>query len=245
MLWIFDESVHHRGASPLLFDAVISLVRQWVLRSGYWKRDQQAMAVDGALALSEQLRRDAHALHRRAWRLNLIWMVGAFVVMLISGLQMLWSPFVFAILCNATFTYLKDRKGLRADASASDYIALLRVGSRDWTHDSRPYRHQIEGRRDGLIAWCQFKPSEIAWNAVFYSGGKFLVVLLLVAGVLMLMRPLRPGTSYDWMAFGEFLAGLIVLLVFWRFVRKINERAAQAIQQEIDALDEPSKPQSV
>ncbi len=37
LLWIFDESRDESGALPLLHDAVISLLRQWLLRSGIWK----------------------------------------------------------------------------------------------------------------------------------------------------------------------------------------------------------------
>jgi len=37
LLWIFDESIDASGAAPLLYDAVISLLRQWIMRSGMWK----------------------------------------------------------------------------------------------------------------------------------------------------------------------------------------------------------------
>jgi hypothetical protein len=37
LLWIFDESLHSSGASLLFYDAAISLLRQWVMRSGMWK----------------------------------------------------------------------------------------------------------------------------------------------------------------------------------------------------------------
>lgn len=37
LLWIFDESREASGATPLLYDAAISLLRQWFLRSGLWK----------------------------------------------------------------------------------------------------------------------------------------------------------------------------------------------------------------
>jgi len=36
-LWIFDESSNASGATPLLYDAAISLLRQWLMRSGMWK----------------------------------------------------------------------------------------------------------------------------------------------------------------------------------------------------------------
>jgi uncharacterized membrane protein len=37
LLWIFDESRDASGAAPLLYDAAISLLRQWLVRSGMWK----------------------------------------------------------------------------------------------------------------------------------------------------------------------------------------------------------------
>ena len=37
LLWIFDESSDASGASTLLYDAAISLLRQWLIRSGAWK----------------------------------------------------------------------------------------------------------------------------------------------------------------------------------------------------------------
>jgi hypothetical protein len=37
LLWIFDESSDASGAVPLLYDAAISLLRQWLIRSGMWK----------------------------------------------------------------------------------------------------------------------------------------------------------------------------------------------------------------
>jgi hypothetical protein len=37
MLWIFDEAASAWGAASLFSDAVVSLVRQWLLRSGLWR----------------------------------------------------------------------------------------------------------------------------------------------------------------------------------------------------------------
>jgi uncharacterized membrane protein len=37
LLWIFDESTADASAAPLLCDALISLLRQWLFRSGIWK----------------------------------------------------------------------------------------------------------------------------------------------------------------------------------------------------------------
>ena len=37
LLWIFDESFDASGGAPLLYDAAISLLRQWLMRSGMWE----------------------------------------------------------------------------------------------------------------------------------------------------------------------------------------------------------------
>jgi hypothetical protein len=48
MLWIFDQAAESQGALTLLRDGLASLVRQWLLRSGWWK-----IAAALALALLE------------------------------------------------------------------------------------------------------------------------------------------------------------------------------------------------
>lgn len=37
MFWIFEEAANSWGASSLFCDAILSLLRQWLLRSGLWK----------------------------------------------------------------------------------------------------------------------------------------------------------------------------------------------------------------
>ena len=37
LMSVFDEACHAEGAAMLLLDAMISLARQWILRTGSWK----------------------------------------------------------------------------------------------------------------------------------------------------------------------------------------------------------------
>jgi hypothetical protein len=37
MLWIFDQAAASQRVNTLLFDGLVSLARQWLLRSGWWK----------------------------------------------------------------------------------------------------------------------------------------------------------------------------------------------------------------
>ena len=227
MLWIFDESVASRGAASLLLDALVSLVRQWVLRSGYWRHAQPPIAIDGATALTDQLRRNAETLHRRAWRLNLLWMIGAFAVLLLSRVQMFWGPFVIVIFINAIGMYVQGR-----------------VGRRRIDDPQKLYRQRIEGRREGLLRWCGSKTWTTPMKAGRYLGGNNLRVMLVITGVDLFLHPKRAGSGYDWVALLEFLLGLIVVSVSWRFVKKVSQHAARAIQDELEAM-ESSTPQSV
>jgi hypothetical protein len=68
--------------------------------------------------------------------------------------------------------------------------------------------------------------------------------MLVITGLDLLLHPKRAGSSYDWVALLEFLLGLLVVLVSWRFVKKASQHAARAIQDELEAM-EPSTPQSV
>ena len=49
LLWIFDESTNGSSTAPLFYDAGISLLRQWLMRSGMWKWVLGAIA--GALPI--------------------------------------------------------------------------------------------------------------------------------------------------------------------------------------------------
>jgi hypothetical protein len=57
MLWIYDETALTGSVAPLFVDGIVSLARQWFLRSGYWKIMAALagalfqMTIGGALAL--------------------------------------------------------------------------------------------------------------------------------------------------------------------------------------------------
>jgi hypothetical protein len=37
LLWIFDEARGTSGPAALFYDAAVSVLRQWIVRSGMWK----------------------------------------------------------------------------------------------------------------------------------------------------------------------------------------------------------------
>jgi hypothetical protein len=236
MLWIFDESVASRGAASLLIDAVVSLVRQWVLRSGYRRHAQPSLAMDGATALTEELRRNAETLHRRAWRLNLLWLVCGFAIYLIIPLSSHWNPIVLMVFITIYITYSKNRRGIRPPEPG---LPSLRPSP-----DARTmYRRQLEGKRDGLGSWN----GSFTMKNINLFGGGVLVLLVVMHVALLAKLHYRPYLSIDRVRLWESSTGLVILAAYWLFMKRCNERAARAIQQEIDALEmgDSATPQSV
>jgi hypothetical protein len=224
MLWIFDESVASRGAVSLMFDALVSLLRQWVLRSDDWWHAQSLIAVDGETTL-EQLRRNAQTLHRKAWRLNLNWMVTALAVFLGIPLSSHWNPLLLLAFLMTCFNYSKYRQGRLHLESRTPSVY-------SWPDARTMCRKKLEGKRDGLRSW---------------SGG--VLALLVVLDVLLLdTLYFRSDLNIDRGRLWDSSIAVVILSVYWLFMKRCNERAAKAIQHEIDAidvLDEPSTPQSV
>jgi hypothetical protein len=234
MLWIFDESTKTRGALSLLIDATVSLIRQWVLRAGYWRHAQPPIAMDGAIALTEQLRRNAETLHRKAWRLNLVWMVCALVIFLALPLSSHWNPIATMMFVTSFMTYLNKRRGIRPpDRGLLDF--------RRWPDAQTMYRKQLEGKRDGLRSWS----GSLTMKNINFFGGGVLVLLIVLNAALIAKLHFRPYLNIDRGRLWQSSVGVVILAVYWLFMKRCNERAAKAIQQEIDAMDDSSKPQPV
>jgi len=232
MLWIFDESVESRGTASLLLDALVSLVRQWVLRSVYWRHSRPTLAVDGSLALAETLHQNSRKLFRRAWGLNIIWLAEALVVLLMWPISIFLKFQFVGLAANATALF-PGRKPVRGRPLRMNYISLFY-----YKNSQEFYRSQIEARRDGLRAWVG--------KAGGIGGAGGIVGLFFVLLVFWLLRPAirtymgLPNSSLDWDHSRYFVYNITVWALSFRLMAKVNERAAQVIQQEIDAMGESS-----
>jgi hypothetical protein len=226
MLWIFDESVASRGAASLLLDALVSLVRQWVLRTGYWRHAQPTIAMDGATALTDQLRRNAESLHRSAWRLNLLWLVCGFAIYLMIPLSSHWNPIVLMVFITVCFKYSNNRWGRRDPEQGT-------LSIRSWPDGRSMYRKQLEGKLDGLRSWN----GSLKMENINLFGGGVLVLLIVLHVVLIAKLHNRPYLNIDHVRLWGSSSGLVILAVYWLFMKKCNERAVRAIEQEINAMD--------
>jgi hypothetical protein len=119
MRWIFDEAAAAEGAASLLWDGVISLARQWVLRSGSWKFGAAVAAAivqvivlgTGMLALGYS--RSAYLPQTRIGMLGLLqltaWLVAGILLTIL--LTVLW--FRKVSLCSNSGTSRSATRALR------------------------------------------------------------------------------------------------------------------------------------
>jgi hypothetical protein len=227
MLWIFDESVETRGAASLLLDAFLSLVRQWLLRPGSWRQTPPSISIDGSTALSEQLHRKAETWHRRAWRLNALWLICGIAVYFLIPLSSHWNPIVMIWFISAGASYFNNRQGKRRPEEGT-----LSIGS--WSDMQTMHRQQLEGKRDGLRTWN----GTLSVKSIQLFGGGILVLLVVLHVALFARLYHRPYLNIDHARIWESSAGVILLTLYWLFMKRCNKRAERAIQQEIDAMDE-------
>src|SRR5262249_41291786 len=158
------------------------------------------------------------------WRLNLSWVVVAFVVLVTN-----WNPlppsgrtglivlFLLLVGVFTSFHRLKHGKVGEQQRLASSITA-------SWdTH-----RIDLIGKRDGLDSWSGVRER---WAL---GGPPALLIVLIAFPFFVLLLgllarlPLPPsvGTPIWWRS----LAALLLLAVTWIFLRRVNDRAARTIQ---------------
>jgi len=240
MLWIFDESRQSRGATSLLADAFVSLLRQWVLRSGQWRNSQSTITADGAMAIPKILDLNSQRLFRRAWRWNVLWTFGAFWVLCLCPVP-IGVKFVIAGLAAHSVLLLFGKKAAVTHTGVGfSFVSLFHYKNSREFHQA-----EIEARRDALRTWIR---GDIE-NRMRGAGGIFF--MLGIVTLSMLVFPIIgnylgwQNTGVDWEHSRYFFLGLIVITFSWRFMRSLSERAVQAFQDEIDAMDDPAGPSSV
>ncbi|HET9130399.1 MAG TPA: hypothetical protein VFO86_05595, partial [Terriglobia bacterium] len=95
--------------------------------------------------------------------------------------------------------------------------------------------------RDGLRLWN----GGIAIKKINLFGGGVLALLVVLYIALIAELYYRPYLNISRMRLRGASSGVIILSAYWLFMKRCNERAAQAIQQEIDAIDARSSSKPV
>ena len=226
MMSTFDDSVESRGSASLILDGFLSLIRQWILRSRYWLNGSRfEIPADASVELVEwilQMRKAKH-LHRKARRLNFAWSLGAVAVFLICPLP-LERKVIFVFYLMPLFNLALSSEKNRIRKEERDDLSLSQ-------EPHQTYRRWTEAKRDGLRLWSASLISP-------KNPGVSALISLLFLSLFMWLRQAVRHAEFDPVRMGEYFAGIAVLALLLYFLRKVNQRAAQAFQQAIDSEPE-------
>src|SRR5262249_1476877 len=137
-----------------------------------------------------------------------------------SGREVGSGVFIILIIC------LDIWRGYRGRLGSEQRYTAISIGS-DF------HRRALERQRDGLMFWAGLR-------GLASSAGPLLILFLIAYPLLIFFvrqigripLPSDISASHVWMAFIAFL----ILLLGWVFVRAVNQRAARAVQDELDSL---------
>lgn len=217
----FDESVRERNGYRLLMDAGISLLRQWLLRSEYRSRPERRVFAGGMPSLDE-IHRLSDQLQKKANRVNLAWVLSVMPLLLV----------VAAVVNPATTTFVAQ--GFYLVLPASIFFSLYMLGLRcsksintftSIHHSSHSAQTELKRKRDGFEMWIE-------------RTGLCLIICMLtwVSPVLLAFLLRQPNVVQSWPFVHSIVFG-VETLVFFIVVKRPNERAVEAVQQEIEAGD--------
>jgi hypothetical protein len=225
----------------MLIGSHFSLLLLYIVRRLYRTvpRSPAALA-GGAIASLDELRRRSEAAHKKAWNVNFVWLAASFVVLFASpdpsviraGHRDVYQfLFLFAVTVGTLIAYGRYRQG---EAKISQEFLSVSM-ARD------PHRTQLAGKRDSLRLWSGLRMD-------FFSKSGAVVRLLFIligtgylAVVLGWVRGNQFPANVDRTLLLMDFIGFVLLCKSWSLVKKLNEQAAQTIQEEIDALDAAEK----
>jgi hypothetical protein len=219
MLATFDEAARRRNSVALLFDAVVSLIRQWVFRSRQWRQE-------GVIPLLD-LRRHSDETHRRVWRVNFFFLVVCLLVIFNLPQPRDGGSAVLNAILLIAFAAVAYRRHKQGIASAMQMHQALSI-----TSDVR--RMELVRKRESLRLWSG--GGSLSWP---WEGPITVLFFILVASDIAVI--LRSDGSRPWatnpLGFWLMIIGTVGVLVLWPFVRRENIKAGETLQREIDAID--------
>jgi hypothetical protein len=172
--------------------------------------------------------------HRKAWRLNLAWVIAGVTVIFTdpringpsagSALTGLFAMIVLGI------TLWEHKNGLRGPAQEQSALSI----------SGDAHRNQLARKRDGLRIWAGGGLFSLSRGA----GATIILVLIASQFIPFLFRwitgrPLPPDVNSTHVSLS--LIASAILTAFWVFVRSRSLRAAQTIQDELDRLEAEDK----
>jgi hypothetical protein len=187
----------------------------------------------------DELREISTRQYLKAWRINWLWLIAALLVAFttpsaapsggrLGGWGVGSAIFVLVIVCVTAWRSMKGRIG-----PSSRYTSL--------SVSSDAYRDDLERKRNGLLFWIGGGLFALQPGA---AGPTLIFVIIAFPLCLFLLRVITDSSAVQdvlemryWVSF----VALLVLIVAWIAVRRVNLHAADAMRRELDALDSKDK----
>jgi hypothetical protein len=217
MMSIFDDSAAGRNGLRFLLDAVLSLLRQWLLRARYGARRTRPAFAAGLSP--EQLHRESERLQKRAGRLNLAWVLSVIPLQIFVAAQVnpvtqtVGAATLYALLPVMILLSLHLRFNCLSDGGSLS--SILSAG--------RSRRIELERKRQKFMLWAE-------------STGTILIVCLAIWAIPVLIGSLFTGV--DALRSWAFVNSVVIgthTLAFFAILKRSNNRAVIALQREIDS----------
>jgi hypothetical protein len=172
--------------------------------------------------------------HRKAWRMNLAWVIAAVIVIFtdpkISGPSAGSALTGLVAMIVLGISLWEHKNGLRGPAQEQSALSI----------SGDAYRNQLARKRDGLRIWAGGGLFSLSRG----TGATIILVLIASQFIPFLFRwitgrPLPPNVNSTHVSLS--LIASAILTAFWVFVRSRSLRAAQTIQDELDRLEAEDK----
>jgi len=105
------------------------------------------------------------------------------------------------------------------------------------------HRNELTRKRDALWAATETKRGEFPWHSAVEIVSIVLFALPLCIVCLSWLSGHTPSSEVDWMTVGTNFGAFLSMSVLWLHIRKANQKAARALQEEIDALSSSKRKQ--
>jgi hypothetical protein len=227
MLSVFDESIRRQGDVRLLADATVSLVRQWLLRADY-RQGREVLA--GGPRSFDEFHRISERRQLAARRLNLIWILSvipleifiASVIHPITKTESASALYLFLPVCIFLALYPLLNRGFSGEADGFTSIS----------NPSHQRQTRLERRLEIFQSWAE--SAGIIVLILFSTWTGFVLLgFLFVAGEGMFAG----DVTRTWPVVYVVVIA-IQTLTYFAVLKRVNEKAVSALQQELDAHQE-------
>jgi hypothetical protein len=212
MLSIFDDS-RLRRRPLLVLDAALSLLRQWLLRSEQNRRGRAVLAGGP----SHEFHQLSERLQKRASRLNLAWVLSVIPLQIFVATEV--NPITRTLSAGLLYALLPVCTVLSFHPLINRYCS---EGFVSISHSNRSTRTALENKRIRYELWAGYT-------------GTILVVCTLIWTLPVVLGALVGGARvlHSW-AFVNALVTGVEALVYFAVLKRFNQRALAAVQQEIE-----------